>query len=168
MSRVSIWIGGLAWAAGSVFASPAAAQSVVEKAALAETARIERSCAADARKAGIVRKPTDRQQGWRTVTVLDDGPAVHVIDSKLTRCADVSQLICGTGGCPHSIIIGLPGGRSKIIRETALSFRFTNPGERNLLEMRVHGTRCGLAGSAVCSVNYDLRRSGRASTAVRG
>lgn len=70
------------------------------------------------------------------------------------ECSTTSSLVCGSAGCVTSLWLGLEGGDYRQVFEgNVYGMSLPQPG---VVEMDLHGSACGKAGSAPCKKRFAL------------
>jgi hypothetical protein len=82
-----------------------------------------------------------------------DGVKDYILNYGEFGCGDSSSLFCGTGGCLTQVYASLPqGGHVKVLDENVRGLKFAIIKRRWAMVIDLHGSGCGRAGPAPCSL----------------
>ena len=140
----------------AIFITTSAAAQSIPPAAEAFARKLEASCASVYRGSPKSPLAKTRSVDWLKILADDAQGKVLIAQGEKTRCEPVSQLICGTGGCPISVFqMGKRG--AKIWRnEQVLSWKLVTDLRQPALRLNVHGSHCGTYGAQACVTILNL------------
>lgn len=88
----------------------------------------------------------------------DDGIQDASVDYSYVECDGSSVTFCGTAGCSVEIWAGSRSGRfTRVVElQTLGSLPALKRGGRTILRFKVHGSECGKAGAASCTLTARI------------
>jgi hypothetical protein len=137
------------------FAAPVRAQDVPAKVE-AYARRLETQCESSGDR-GSLKLADARSDDWLKMAVEDRGAKILIVDGGETRCKPVSQIICGTGGCPIAVFRVTEKATRSLFDDQAHGWKFDKRNGQPVLRLQVHGSRCGGFGPTPCETVINLR-----------
>jgi hypothetical protein len=84
--------------------------------------------------------------------VNGDSTEDYVLDYGAFSCGGNSSFFCGSAGCLTQVFASKAGSYTKVLDENVQSIRFRRINGRAAMQVGLHGSGCGRAGAAPCSV----------------
>jgi hypothetical protein len=87
------------------------------------------------------------------IDINGDGIDDYILDYSKFECGGSSTFFCGTAGCLTQVFASLPdGGYVKVLGENVRNIKFRRIKGRPAMIIDLHGSACGRAGAAPCSM----------------
>lgn len=105
-------------------------------------------------------QPSLRPGFHRRADLDGDGRPDQLLDYAQFDCAGTLPPFCGTGGCRLRITLSRPQVARPAFDRHVRAWRLHQRGGRLVLQLDLHGSECGLTGSAACPawLAWDGRR----------